>query len=394
MARGLPEACRQGAGRTAAQVNYGTDDSMFKYFTDRGWVEKFHRTLSGGAIAQAPGILADYPWEEVADMEVLDVGGGGGGLMALLLRKYENMRGAILDLDKVIGQAKANFHGEGGDYADVGDRIPERNLIAGNFMESVPSFEVYTMKWTIHDWDDEKSGTILRNVRRAIKKGIRSRLVILESVLKDGYMGRMSRYGDLNMMVAVGGQERDESQWSTLASETGWELRKIYQLRNAWPCAIELVPVWGTRQTSYQQIVAEMRFLEPWDSAQGNPYIRVAPEEGFDRMNFKWADYPIVITDARPSVQDFNLDINGFAYYSDPIENSLIQALRRNEKDHVINIYYPHIEELVKKTTGAKRVIIFDHTQRKRRLALSESENDDGKEQPATMVSPPYCTSL
>ena len=33
-----------------------------------------------------------------------------------------------------------------------------------------------------------------------------------------------------------------------------------------------------------------------------------------------------------------------------------------------------------------QRVIIFDHTQRKRRVELGQTENEDGKEQPATMV--------
>jgi len=48
--------------------------------------------LSGGAIAQAPGILEHYPWEEIADCSgqgiFLDVGGGGGGLVASILRKH------------------------------------------------------------------------------------------------------------------------------------------------------------------------------------------------------------------------------------------------------------------------------------------------------------------
>lgn len=242
MARGIPSSVKKDAVRCPAQINFDTDDSMFKYFTDQGWMPKFFKTLSGGAIAQAPGILEDYPWDEVANETVLDVGGGSGGLIALLLRKHENMRGGILDLPKSIELAKENFHGPNGQYGDVGTQVDSENLIAGDFLKEVPPFEVYTMKWCLHDWADTDAVVILKNIRRAIRKGPHSRLVILESVLKDGHMGRMSRYGDLNMMVAVGGRERDERQWRDLAASSGWKVGRIRSLRNAWPCAIEFLP--------------------------------------------------------------------------------------------------------------------------------------------------------
>ena len=244
MARGIPTSCREDAVRSPSQINYNTDDSMFKYFTEQGWLPKFHKTLSGGAIAQAPGIVQDYPWEDVADSTILDIGGGGGGLIALLLRKYPAMSGGILDLPHVIEQAKKNFHDSSGEYSDVGSRVLEQNLISGNFLKELPSFEVYTMKWCLHDWDDNQASIILKNIRRAIKRGSKSRLVILETVLRDGHMGCLSRYADMNMMVAVSGQERDEAQWKNLAASTGWKLRQVYSLRNAWPCAIEFVPHW------------------------------------------------------------------------------------------------------------------------------------------------------
>ncbi|KAI1778790.1 S-adenosyl-L-methionine-dependent methyltransferase [Hypoxylon cercidicola] len=381
MARGIPPSCKKDATRSPAQINFNTNDSMFKYFSDKGWVPKFHKTLSGGAIAQAPGILQDYPWEEVAACTVVDVGGGGGGLIALLLREYKTMTGSIFETPNVIEQARSNFHDPKGQYADVGNRIPPDNLIAGDFFQDVPPSEVYIMKWCLHDWNDEKARIILRNIRRALRKGPHSRLVILESVLKDGHMGRMSRYGDLNMMVAVGGREREEKQWRKLANETGWELRRICPLRNAWPCAIEFVPVWEPTQ-----VTADMRFLEPWDVKRGNPFIRINPAPGYDRMNFNWQDYPVKIQDARSNKESFTLDTNGFAYFEDDISQDMINALRGNDKGIVQELYYPHVEQFVKRLTNAPRIIIFDHTLRKRRLDLGKTQNDDGKEQPATMV--------
>lgn len=403
MARGIPASCKHDATRSAAQVHFDTDDSMFKYFSDRGWIPKFHKTLSGGSTAQAPGILADYPWEEMATSTVMDIGGGGGGLIALLLRKHKTMKGAIFEAPTVIEQARANFHSPEGQYSDVAAQIPAENLITGDFFQNVPGNDVYTMKWCLHDWDDDKARIILKNIRASLRKSAVSRLVILESVLRDGHIGRMSRYADLNMMVAVGGKERGEDEWRSLADATGWSLRKIYPLRNAWPSAIEFIPVWPEQETNVQatrlevnprsppdQVVAEMRFLEPWDSTKGNPYIRISPAPGFDRTNFNWQDHPVLIRDARLEQNDFSVDTHGFGFFDDQIPAEVINALRGNDKDMAERLYYPHIEEFVQKITGALRVIIFDRTLRKRRPSLDRTENSDGREQPATMVRLPF----
>jgi O-methyltransferase domain len=443
MARGIPASCKKDATRMPAQISLDTDTDMFTYFTEQGWLPRLQKTLGGGAIAQAPGILEDYPWEEIDGTKFLDVGGGEGGLVALVLRKHKNMHAGILDLPKVIEHASASFHTPGGKYADVADRVSRSNLLAGDFLVMVPSFEVYTMKWCLHDWDDSKALIVLRNIREAIRRGPKSRLVIFESLLSEGRMGRLSRYGDLTMMVSANGQERTVSQWNDLAKETGWKLKEIYPLRNVWPCAIEFVPVWDsktrTREANLQPdltgvtqrvpngvhpalhpaettqavptiknghvapqeqpkindshsaagVSSVMSFLEPWDSIRGEPFFRSAADEGFEQMNFKWVDNPVAILDARPNKQEFSLDGNGFTYVSDEgtMTSELLEALRTGEKETVQSLYYPTVEALMKQHTGASRIIIFDHTVRKRDPRMDSKDNPNGKEQPATVVS-------
>lgn len=241
IARGIPASVHQDMVRWGAQINYDTDQDMFTYFQAQGWLPRLHKTLGGGAIAQAPGILEDYAWEEVGDTTVLDIGGGGGALIASLLRKYGNMCGGVFDLPSVIEHI-TDFFAPGGQFEDLGPRVPKENLIAGDFLKSVPAFEVYTMKWVLHDWRDEDALRILRNIRTAIIPSPKSRLVVLESILSGGRMGRLSRYGDINMMMTANGQERTEKQWRELAEHSGWKVTGIYHLRNAWVQAIELRP--------------------------------------------------------------------------------------------------------------------------------------------------------
>jgi gliotoxin/aspirochlorine biosynthesis O-methyltransferase len=98
------------------------------------------------------------------------------------------------------------------------------------------------MKWCLHDWTDDQVIRILRNVRQAIIEGPGSRFVIIEAVLTEGRKGALARYGDITMMVASGGRERDYVEWKHVAEASGWTLASVTPFRNAWPSAIELRP--------------------------------------------------------------------------------------------------------------------------------------------------------
>ncbi|MCJ1247520.1 hypothetical protein MMC30_004734 [Trapelia coarctata] len=212
---------------------------MFTSFDKQGWVPRHHRSLGGGALAQAPGLIADYPWHEIGDRTVLDVGGGGSALIASLLRDNLNMKGGVLDQPRVIEHIRPLFK-EGGQFADIGDRVSQDNLIPGDFFSKLSSYEVYVMKWCLLDWLDPEAIKILRNNREAMTQGEKSRLVVLESVMADSEMGRLSRYGDNSMMMTAKGQERTADDWQRLTKGAVWMIKDIHPLRNAWVSAIEM----------------------------------------------------------------------------------------------------------------------------------------------------------
>lgn len=242
MARGIPESLHKSATRTPAQIHYDTDLDVNAFFKQRGWFPQVHRALNAGADAQAPGILADYPWREVARETVVDVGGGGGAFLALLLRAHAGMRGGVVELPHVVEHIRPFFRAPGGQYADLAERVPEENIVAGDFFESIPPATVYTIKWTLHNWKDDDAVRILRKVRSSLVQGPNSRLIVLESILDTTHSARLARHGDMNMMIAADGLERTMDEWVSLADRSGWVIDKVYPLRNAWPCAIDLRP--------------------------------------------------------------------------------------------------------------------------------------------------------
>lgn len=178
----------------------------------------------------------------MAQETVIDIGGGGGSLIALLLRGHQSMKGGVYDLSAVIEHIKPFFHDPAGRFHDLHDRVPVENLIAGDFFSHVPPSKVYTMKWCLHDWKDDEALKILRNIRKAIVLSPTSRLVVMESILGLTRSQRLSRYADMNMMITANGLERSLADWTRLAEESGWKIQKVHNLRNTWPYAINMRP--------------------------------------------------------------------------------------------------------------------------------------------------------
>jgi hypothetical protein len=70
----------------------------------------------------------------------------------------------------------------------------------------------------------------------------------------------------------------------------------------------------------------------------------------------------VVVSNAWDRKLDFSLDKNLFAYVNDTggPTTELLEAIRTWKTELVQKDYYLHVKALVKKETGASRIIIFD----------------------------------
>jgi hypothetical protein len=149
--------------------------------------------------------LADLDWRD--GEVVVDVGGGNGSLLVLLIERRPELRGIVLDLPETVRNE-----------ALLGDRI---EYVAGSFFDSVPTGDAYVLSGILHDWPDADAARILRTIRAAAPA--HARLLINESVIKPGNDADGAKWLDLLMLVLAGGRERDEEQWRELFASTGWE---------------------------------------------------------------------------------------------------------------------------------------------------------------------------
>ncbi|POS71307.1 hypothetical protein DHEL01_v210297 [Diaporthe helianthi] len=91
--------------------------------------------------------------------------------------------------------------------------------------------------------------------------------------------------------------------------------------------------------------------------------------------------------------QENPLDTHGFAFQRDPgVTDDLSGVLRNNDSDRIPLEYFPLVESLVKQKTGASKVVVFDHTVRRREADSTAKYDGEVKTdlkkamQPAAMV--------
>lgn len=140
--------------------------------------------------------------------------------------------------------------------------------------------------------------------------------------------------------------------------------------------------------TSLAHYPAQMSFIAPRHASDEPPFYRSAADEGFEVCNFTQQPHSVTVHDARPLRDSFQLDTHGFAFAVDSNGNrpEILETIRAGDKETVRKVYYPLVEQIIKRQTGASRVVIFDHTVRRREVSLA-GKNPNGREQPASTVS-------
>jgi len=176
----------------------------------------FDAAMTGIHGRESDAITAAYDFSEFGVLA--DIGGGNGTLISNVLKQHPSMRGIVFDLPHVVERTRGNVEALG-----VKDRC---ELVGGSFFESVPEgADAYMMRHIIHDWDDEKSLTILNNCHQAMAAD--AKLLVVESVIPAGNEPFGGKFLDLVMLLIPGGKERTEQEYRELFSKAGFELTRV-----------------------------------------------------------------------------------------------------------------------------------------------------------------------
>ena len=191
----------------------------------------FDAAMSERTAAFAPSIADRSDFSDVRT--VVDVAGGQGTLLAVILRRHHHLQGVLFDLPAVAVRARAVLDG-----CDIADRC---EVVTGDVFARVPEgADCYILANVLHDWNDTESTRILRNCRCAMAK--HGKLLIVERRIQEGDGDAIpALLSDINMLMITGGRERTDAEYAQLLNAAGLKLGGIAPA--AFPyCVIEGVP--------------------------------------------------------------------------------------------------------------------------------------------------------
>lgn len=187
-------------GKAAFPMLYGT--AFFDYL--KGHPQKlrnYHKAMfeyGRDDYFHLPTLFNFAEWQSV-----IDIGGGLGAAVHRIKQQHPKLQCALFDLPEVIQHTNT-----------IGIQ-----QVAGNFLQSVPAdFQVQILGRVLHDWNNEKALTILKNCYRALPE--KGRLLIMENCqdLMDEDLSLLS----LNMLLLCESHERTSAQYIELAQKAGF----------------------------------------------------------------------------------------------------------------------------------------------------------------------------
>ncbi|KAF8029107.1 hypothetical protein BT93_E1701 [Corymbia citriodora subsp. variegata] len=154
---------------------------------------------------------------------VVDVGGGVGASLRIIVSKHPHIHGINFDLPHVIRKAPS---------------IPGIEHVEGDMTQYIPKADVIFMKWIIHGGDDEFCVKVLKNCREALPE--KGKVVIVDAVLPeypdtDG-VTRNAFLADISMLnITPGGKDRTEKEFEVMAHAAGFDAPKLVcRAYNMW----------------------------------------------------------------------------------------------------------------------------------------------------------------
>jgi hypothetical protein len=154
--------------------------------------------------------------------KIVDVGGGGGGLICEILSANPSVQGVLFDQPRTIEEEGRGRIAEDG----LSDRC---EAVGGSFLEKLPEgADAYVFKHVLRDWDDKSIRKMLANCHDAMAEN--GTLLVVDGLVNpaDG-SDRLIKLIDVQMMVDAGGGLRTQAEFEQFFLEAGFQLVKVHR---------------------------------------------------------------------------------------------------------------------------------------------------------------------
>ncbi|MCD4684232.1 MAG: hypothetical protein K8R86_13185, partial [Bacteroidales bacterium] len=203
-------------GKNAARRKLGMD--IFEHLSkDKEKNELYNKAMTNTSALSSAAFLAAYDFRGLN--KIVDIGGGQGYLLSIIMHKYKKLKGIVYDLPHVVSNAKVNFTN-----FEIENRA---EAIPGDFFESIPAgCDAYIMKNILHAFDDDTSIKLLKSIHHAMVKN--GRLLIMETVIGEDNKPAFGKMFDLQMLIGTdGGIERTQKEFEYILERAGFEFSRV-----------------------------------------------------------------------------------------------------------------------------------------------------------------------
>ncbi|XP_073222908.1 isoliquiritigenin 2'-O-methyltransferase-like [Cicer arietinum] len=140
---------------------------------------------------------------------LIDVGGGVGETLKLIVSQYHSIKGVNFDLPQVVRDLPPH---------------PGIMHVGGDMFESVPTGDAILLKLVCHNWSDEECVKFLRNCHKALPK--HGKVIVLDYVIPEvPNSSKISKHTcvvDNLMFLVTTGKERSEEEFKSLCKRSGF----------------------------------------------------------------------------------------------------------------------------------------------------------------------------
>jgi len=178
--------------------------------------EIFHRSMVELSRQVAGLVASAYDFSSFRTL--VDLGGGSGELIAVILAKYSNLQGINFDMPQALKETPATMARYG-----VSDRC---EIVEGSYFKSVPmGHDAYLMKNIAHEYSDDRLEKPMALCREAMRPD--SKLILVECVVPET-SGPYFEFLDLVMLLSSEhGLERTRLQFERMLDLHGFVLEDI-----------------------------------------------------------------------------------------------------------------------------------------------------------------------
>jgi len=200
------------------ETAYG--QSFYEYLGDnKDIARRFQKVMNtGNMFFHEVSNIYDF----TGNKKVVDIGGGGGQLLAAILQAAPDSRGVLFDREHMIPTARMHIDNQ------IGlDRV---EFVSGDMFYQLPEGgDAYIFSRVLAGWEDEAIVGVLTRCLSAMTNE-NARIILIDRLVNDKSPSMLPSLWDLQLLMTNGGRHRSLESFTSMLEQAGFEVEQVASL--------------------------------------------------------------------------------------------------------------------------------------------------------------------